>query len=282
MSNTKPLNATVTTAYELNGELNLVLQVEESGEAGILTFKTTSWNDESKELQDDEVVKAETNEKLEEIFGLDFDAIKENPLSIVGQEVEAYWDEAYQKFRLTQPVSFTKYERITVENVKQIKDFAKSINESNPIITLPLEEHYGVRLKLGISIPEIGNFRLSQLTDEIETGKLNYATSKINTLKKSLDESTDLETKATLEKIYDANVKTAKANCLINLKANFGIDFEDLLSYNGKVALSGLEVKDFSLNGKTAYYLVGVLSEDQELEENEELKAAAEEAELED
>lgn len=280
----EPILTSVTTAYELNGELNLVLQAKDGGDqTGLLTFRTTSWDEEEKKLMPDEIMKEETDKQLTELFALTFDEIKENPLSIVGQELEAYWDEAYQKFRMTQPVSFTRYERITSENVKQIKEFASTVTEDNPLITLPIEDHYGVRIKVGIEIPEIGNFRLSQLSDEIVNGKLNYATAKVNTLKKSLDAATDKETKDTLQTIYEANVKTSKANCLLDLKASFGVDFERLLDIHGHVALAGLEMKDFTLEGKKNYYLVGILAEDQDLEINEELEKEFEEnKELED
>lgn len=285
MKKPEKIRVQVLTAYVMNDELNLVLNALDSEQSGILTFATKSWDESAKALVDDPIIKAQTDEQLMELFNLSFDDIVANPLILANMELEAYWDDAYQKFRLTEPKSYLRFDMISPENVKAVKSFANSLSEDNAILSTPVEDHYGVRIKLGIEIPDVGRFRISNLSNGINKGKLNYATSKLQVLKQSLDDEKDPETKETLQLVYDSNIKSSKAKVLADLQNTFGIDFKELMEIGGYVRISGLEVRDFSTgaSGQIAYYLIGELSEDQDIEENKELRQKYQEAkELED
>lgn len=266
------IKASVVTAFIQDGELNILLSAMESDQTGILLFRTKSWDDEAKELVDDDAVKKETDEQLEELFGLTFDDIVANPLVLTGQEVEAYWDEAYEKFRLTEPVAFTRYDVISEKNIDAINDFVDEISKKNPVVSLPLEEHYGVRIKVGIEIPEVGKFRISKLSNGKQVGKINYATKKLNTMKDTLKNSDDPQTKDAIQQVYDANVKSAKAACINKLDTTFGMDFEKLLNIGGVVRFKKINVQNFQSQDGIIYYLEGVLDDDQDIALNEELE----------
>ena len=266
------LQTTVLSAFlqEDSQELNILLSEVGGEKTGILEFKTKSWDDDKKELVDDPLVKEETDKELEEIFGLTFDDIAANPLAITGQEVEAFYDEAYEKFRLNEPANFIRYQQITEDDVDAINDFADTINKNNPVQSLPIEDHYGVRIKVGIEVPELGNYRISSFNDGKSKAKLNYANKKINTMKEAIENTDDADEKKALEMVYDATVKSARASRLNGLQSETGLDFEHLAKINGVVNFKKIIVQNFTTGKDTIYFLEAALADDQEdIEYNE-------------